>query len=60
MLKIPHSRQVEQVLAAMDSSRLGLSINEATNRLEQFGLNRLPSARHVSFTMFFCASFWTR
>jgi magnesium-transporting ATPase (P-type) len=57
MLTTPHSKQVEQVLAALDSGRLGLAIDEATNRFEQFGPNRLPRARHISFTMIFLRQF---
>lgn len=57
MLSTPHSKQVEQVLAALDSSRLGLAIDEAANRLDKFGPNRLPRARHISFTKTFLRQF---
>lgn len=57
MLTTPHSQQVEEVLEALDSSRLGLTVDEATKRLERVGPNRLPPARHISFTVIFLRQF---
>lgn len=57
MLMTAHSQQVEEVLEALDSSRLGLTVDEATHRLERFGPNRLPPARHISFTVIFLRQF---
>lgn len=44
----PHSKSTKDVIKALDSSTSGLTTSEAEQRLDKYGANRLPSARHVS------------
>lgn len=49
----PHAQDVEQVLAALVSSRDGLSMDEARRRLRQYGPNSLPVKKPPGIFSFF-------
>ncbi len=53
----PHAQDIEQVLAALHSSRDGLSPDEARRRLRQYGPNRLPVKRPPGVFSFFLRQF---
>lgn len=49
-----HSLSAEEALAALQSSPLGISEQEAEERLKRFGVNRLQDKRRAGR----CACFW--
>jgi magnesium-transporting ATPase (P-type) len=55
--KIPHSRTLEEIKQDLDASPQGLSSLQASNRLEQFGYNRLPEAPKDSWFIRFARHF---
>lgn len=49
-----HAEDIEHVLHVLKSSRHGLTNDEASNRLVQYGKNTLPKASHINiFRLFF-------
>ncbi len=56
-LLAPHARAFEDVLAELGSSRHGLSIAEAADRLARFGRNALPRSKPPSFVQVFLHQF---
>lgn len=43
-----HSREIEKVLAELETSQSGLSAKQALQRQELFGLNKLPKGKSIS------------
>lgn len=51
----PHSESTENILDLLSSSHHGLSLNEAKQRLEQYGLNTFPKLKQPGmFKIFIC------
>lgn len=57
MLKLPHNKSAEEVLAATGSSEHGLANDSIVARLKQYGQNTLPTARRVSLVAIFLRQF---
>ena len=53
----PHAVAADDVLAQLDSTRLGLTGKEAKIRLEQYGRNSLPRAQPLSLALIFARQF---
>ena len=53
----PHTESVENILALLSSSHHGLSLEEAKQRLEQYGLNTLPKLKQPGMLIVFFHQF---
>ena len=53
----PHTESVENILTLLSSSHHGLSLDEAKQRLEQYGLNTLPKLKQPGMFIVFIHQF---
>ena len=47
--KVYHHLSIEQILENLKTQKYGLSSNEATLRLEKFGLNKFPEEKRKKY-----------